>query len=231
MEKRGLGHIEIILAFVLFIGFLSFALYFFNPLNPDRLLSNSLVYTNDEISDNVSVLIESFSVVIEETVIEDNIGIQLNPANSNAQVRVEDELGLKMSSRYENGIVYFNRPGSNFVNIFFSEDLVNGELGEGILLDSGQYNVSSSDEKRIFSEKRLLYLNQSYYNDYNDLIENFNLPRRIDFGFTITFLNGLQISGVKDVPDNAQVEANTESIEVLRLEGDIEFAEFTTLVW
>ena len=68
-NKRGLGHIEAILAFVLFIGFLIFAFYFFSPFSGgNRLLDSSIDYAFREININTSIDMESYSVVINNDV-------------------------------------------------------------------------------------------------------------------------------------------------------------------
>jgi len=113
-NKRGISHIEVILSFVIFVGFLTFALFFFNPLDSSRVLDSSLFYAFDEISDNVSIKLESYSVTINNTVSDLVVGINIeNPDSLN--VRVETYGGENLSSDYDytNSNVIFHRDNVN----------------------------------------------------------------------------------------------------------------------
>lgn len=56
---------EIILSFVLFITFLGLAFYFFNPLGEGRLVDSTLSYAFREIENEVSTLLETYSVDVD----------------------------------------------------------------------------------------------------------------------------------------------------------------------
>ena len=71
--KKGISHIEIILAFVLFIGFVGFALFFFRPTDTSRLVDTSLIYTFDEIEKKAGVEVGEYVVKISDDIPEENI--------------------------------------------------------------------------------------------------------------------------------------------------------------
>lgn len=227
MEKRGLTHIEMILSFVIFIGFLVLALYFFNPLKADRLLSSSVYYAEDEIIDRLSINIESYSVVLEES---GGGALRIPIENPNGwNVRVETNNGTSLASEYDEDEVIFDNPGgNNFVKIMFAEDFpagsVSGSVGEV------EHTIASFDEREVLSEKRALELNESYYSSYVELKQEFNLPGRIDFSFQIIF-DGGEISAQREIPDGLDVFARDKRVEIIRQDGSIEFADLNVKVW
>ena len=234
-NKRGLGHIEAILAFVLFIGFLIFAFYFFSPFSGgNRLLDSSIDYAFREININTSIDMESYSVVINNDVnLTGSIaGIQINTGVSNARVKVEDSQGNEVSSGFSEGIVYFEKPENNFTIIRFSEDFIDGGEESGTILTEENYSISSSERKKLVSEKKFLELNSSYYGNYLELKKYFNLPNRVDFGFILEFSASDRIVAERPIPENLEVISNRERVEVIRNEnGDIVFADLIIMVW
>ena len=73
MEKRGLSHIEVILSFFIFVSFVLFAIYFFSPSKTSRIVDSSLSYTLDEVKKNISVELESFSVILNSSTQGDDL--------------------------------------------------------------------------------------------------------------------------------------------------------------
>src|SRR3989338_4636988 len=106
MRKRGIGHIEVILAFILFVGFLLFGLYFLNPLDSGRVLDSSLFYAKDAIKDNVSSNLLVYSIIIDSP--SDAVSVPLSIEGiDGGGVRVERNNGLRHNSSYQDGKVSF----------------------------------------------------------------------------------------------------------------------------
>jgi hypothetical protein len=233
INKRGISHIEAILSFVVFIGFLIFAFFFFSPLTGENVLDSSLDYGFREIDDYTSIVLESYSVVIDNAVNDNVIGIEIDTDVPNTKAKVEDSQANTLSHRLEGNIIYFNRPGNNFAFILFSEDFQDGTLlDSGVQLSEEQHSISSSESKEILSENRLLGLNESYYTDYEGLKKNFNLPNRIDFGFSVNFDNGEgNINAERTIPEGLEVLSSQDRIEIIRKNGDIVFADLIVKVW
>ena len=233
MEKRGLGHLEAILSFVIFIGFLIFAFFFFSPFSSNRTLDSTLTYAINELEDHAQVDVESYSVVLDESVSTGtDVGININYELENVKERVENSDGESIVSGISGTIIYFAVPVKKFVTVKLSEDYDSSDLTSVNILDSGLYHISSSDKTKFFSEKKFLELNESYYSAYNELKEGFNLPGRVDFAFEVVFDDGTRITSTKDVPEGLEVLSNQKRIEIIRKEtGDKEFANLITKVW
>ena len=228
MEKRGLSHIEAIISFVIFIGFLIFAFIFFGPFQSNRVLDSSLSYAITEINQNVSSLLETYSLVINHQG-DSQIGLSLETDLGGA--RVEDNNGQVLASGFDRQNVYFERAGNDFVVVLFNDDFKNGGLSSGEILSEENYSVSSSDEREVLSEKRLIALNKSYHESYVELKNQFNLPNRVDFAFQLRFDDGGLIDGSRTVPEDIEVFSSEERIETVRTDGSIVFADLIVSLW
>ena len=223
-KKRGMGHIEAILSIVLFVGFLAFALYFFNPLDTDRVVRSSLIYTLDEVSKNITVEVISYSIVLDDEVSGD-IAMEIdNPEGYN--VRVEDKDGMELDSGYESGKVHVKAGANKFLTVMFSKDFGESAFNQGT--DEERFTISSSDKKEIWSYKRADGLKNAYVKDYFKVKKDFNLPE--NFGFNIVY-NEDKIVAENEIPEGIQVYGDTEKNEFIDDTGKIIFAELNVKVW
>jgi len=227
--KGGASHIEIILAFILFVSVVGFALYFLNPVNPDRLTDVTMDYIYREITKNVSVGVESFSVQI--TGVGNNwIGVDVGGIDSRKE-RVESDNG-QIDSKVNVDLIDVNISGlsiNDFVFIKLSEDLDGGSfISSGT---EGTYKIASSNYEEVFSEKRMRGLNDSYYGNYSGLKDYFNIPDRTDFGFEFIFDNGDVIKSERKIPLGLEVFSERKRVEVLDSGGSMVFADFVIRLW
>lgn len=226
-------HVEVILAFVLFIGFLIFGLYFFNPLKSDRVLDSSLFYAFDEIVENTSSSILTYGVSLNQTVAPQNISFALSrsdiPGNG---FFIETSAGQQLQGNYNGGVISVNRNGSDFFYVRFGSFAahttpINGAIP---LVYGVNYTLSSSDRAKLISEEKMRSLNTSYYTYYDGVRTSFNLPRRVDFGVELAFANST-IELTRIIPEGFEVVSKSERVEVLLIGGDTEFANLLVGVW
>ena len=230
MQKRGLSHIEVILAFVLFVGFLIFGLYFFNPLDSGRVVDSSLIYTINEIVENTSAFTLRYAVSLNTS--KESVEFPLPRENTDGGgFRVETHNGERIVSRYDGINVAFDRV-DDFVYITFGPfESEQGEIGNFQRLNSREYSLSSSNREKVIIEGSFEDLNRSYYSDYYDLKKEFNIPNRIDFSAEIVFADGQKISLERSAPVGLDVFSKVERKKVMRNDGRLEFADLTVKVW
>lgn len=235
MNKGGLSHIEFVVSFVIFIGFIVFAFVFFNPLQSQRTLKSTMDYAWIEVSEEGMEDIETYSISIVTpsfNPLELKIRIDSVPLEYNASV--EDVNGVPiLTHRDSAGIVYFTRQTNSekFFRIKYSKSLNDsGPILPGASDLSSHYAISSSEVEEIYSEKLFLDLNQSYYSDYSGLKQRLNLPNRMEFGFVITF-NDYQINAVNQIPEGIEVLSKEDRAQMIRISGEKEYAEVRVLVW
>lgn len=237
MNKRGFEHIEIVIGFILFIIFLMFGLYFFNPLNNTRVLDSSLSYAITEIQDNTTSTLEIYGVSFNPSVgnEQQKISFPLTPlSNDWTGIRVEDNRGKLLRARYSNADarVYVDRYESPFVLVKFGRfQSLGQDPGDVSPLTEDQLRRASSDSKEIVSEQLFSKLVERYNADYAGLKRDFNLPGRIDFAFSLAFSEGEVLKPVYTLPDAAQVFSDSRRIEVIKTDGTIAFADLVVLTW
>lgn len=244
MNKGGLGHIEMMLSFLIFIGFVIFALYFFNPSDPSRTISSSQSYIFDEIIKDVSVEVESYSVKINTPLptppaIPESIKVEIKGVDSKKRVRVESSSGLDVGSVRTGDSVQFNlesklyNGGKGFAIIKFSEDYIPSSVPLDSLNSVPDYTISSSNKIQVISEKRMNSLEQRYNADYNGLTGTFNIPSSANFEFELIFdsdpINNIKAE--RERPENVEIFPDVKRVEVLRENGGIEFADLIVRVW
>ena len=230
--KRGASHIEMILAFVLFVSVVGFGLYFLSPINPERLTDTTMDYVYREISKNVTVGVESFSVKITEdnSPLAEEIGINVSDINGR-KWRVENTEGFEIGSSAGNGLISISNTlsGTYFILIKLSEDLPNSLDVE--TKEKGTSEIASSNYEKVFSEQRIQNLNTSYYANYSGLKKEFNIPDRTDFGFELVFTGSDFIKSERKIPNGLEVFSAVRRVEVLRSDGTIRFAELVIELW
>ena len=242
MNKRGISHIEVMLSFLIFAGFVIFALYFFNPFQQSsRLVSSSLDYAIREISKNATTEIEIFSINMDVSGSGGNIKkIKIEGVDRSKNVVVENRHGTIVPSRrdgvsdntdFDSSLVHDGDPTKGFAIFKFSYDFPQGTLtgGGGGQLD--EYTVSSYNKMEYLSEKKIKDLNNSYYLNYVDLKKGFNLPERVDFGFMLEFDSNDFIEAQKKVPEGVELFSDIKRVEVLRINGEVRFANLIVRVW
>ena len=236
MEKRGLSHVEVILSFILFIVAVGFALYFFSPSDYNRLSKVSLEYGFREILENTSVEVESYSVKIiggGGFPLSGVVMIDISGLDTNWKVRAEkDTREVLPSARTENKIFISNTAWNNgdFIYIRFSEDFVAYAPPPATEENTGFDEIASSETEEVISEKRFLELNKTYYSNYLNLKKEFNLPDRVEIGFSLV-LSDKEISAEKNVPAGLEVFSEKRRVEVLKNTGEMEFADLIVRVW
>ncbi len=242
MEKKGLGHIEILLSFLIFSGFVIFALYFFNPFKTDRIIDNSLDYAMREIIKNTTVEFEKYNIKINDFGASNAI-MKIEIGVDNKKVKAENSDGVSVLVEREGSSHNFrfnttdtrlpSDPNKGFVIFKFSEDFE--EEGPGSCaggcqdLDDDKYSIMS-DKMKVISENRIKILNKTYNEDYFTLKQRFNIPSRANFEFTLRFDEYNFISAERYEP-RTETFSDVKRVEVLTKEGGIKFADLIVKVW
>lgn len=245
MNKRGISHIEVLLSFLIFIGFVIFALYFFSPIKTSRLIESSLSYAFREIKENASIDIETYSVKLPDTQPIDTtsreisvMSVEIKGVDSNKNVRVEDYSGIEVNSERAGDIVnfelasFYQDQNIHLAIIKFSEDFDPSTQPQDDKTDTG-YTIASSKTIRLISDKRITALANDYSSgeaNYLKLKDSFNLPNGANFGFSLKF-NDIEIKAERVIPEGVEVFSDVERVEVLRSNGEIEFADLAVRVW
>lgn len=229
MQKRGFSHIEMVLAFLIFISVLFFSLYFLSIGSSSNLAKSSLEYSEDALLKNISVNIESYSLRLVSSA--GVIAIDM-PAGVSGGSSVKGNNGIKVDSVLENNKLYFKPSTESFYTIYISEEIKKVDpFTERPAVDKSKYDLAESNKIKVFSEKRMLELNKSYHLDYGEFQKVFSLGQNVNLGYNMIFSDSDFIIIDREIPENTDVFAISTRGEVIRTSGDIIFADLITKVW
>lgn len=235
MLKRGFEHIEVIVGFAIFIIFLVFGLYFFNPLDTTRVLDSTLYYATDAIMDNVTTPLEVHTLDIDDSIADDVVVsvIVMRDEATGEGVRVENEQGRVLEPfAYSSGKLSFDHQTSQFITVKFGSFPYTGEGSINTAQDISElYQLASFDTRQVVSEQLFLGLRDNYNANYDQLRTRFNLPRRTSFAFSLHFSEQEMIQPTYGVPESVQVFSDTKRVEVIRTDGSTAFADLLVLTW
>lgn len=233
MNKRGAANVEVVLAFVLFITVMGFAIYFFNPVKSSGKGETASTYALDDIIKNASVKMTEYSVVLNPN---SPIAIRISNQNAGYGAYAENyagnKLGLNRTIDGSGDIIYINPMGNNFTTIRISEDISPGYVHiPPASSGPGLYKIASVSSEEILSEKRILQLKQSYYGDYKTLKSSLGVFSNNDFSFSLVFGDGDKIEAGSEIPGALNVFVHEKSIRVLRTDGRIKFGTLIVKIW
>ena len=241
MLKKGISHIEVILAFVIFISAVVFTLFFFQP---EKGMESNVVLQLDDILSEVQ---KNTSTDVTE------LGIKLNGDYQSLSVTLPnypkmesnasafDNMGnILPSYNIQNGNSYIacaaSSNASSLPSFFYeriSPDITLNNANSGICSSSNDtyYQIASVSDRKIVSELKLLEINKTYYQNYILLKNTFGIGRNQDFSFEIILPDGNIIGAYSTIPSNVEIFAINKEIEVLRQDGKIQFAEIRMRIW
>lgn len=236
MIKRGMSHIEMILAFILFIFALIVSLQYIELGGQSSILETTQALAVRIIEENTSIEVKTYSLIMLP-VMNRNITTSVKlEGNTGSGVRVSNYTGTALSNVTKEGeFVYFdwNDSYGNFISLQTSEDFPApaGKSTGKPSPDSSYYNFSSVFSEKLISENKLKALTQEYHNNYIELKRVWNIPESSDFAFQLYFSSSDFISTFKKPPEGIDVLSSKFRKEVLRVNGARIFADLGVKVW
>lgn len=195
------GHVEIILSFVIFIGFLALLFIFFNPISPPRTSSVAIDDVQEKILDYVSIDYDYGSVILKIIPSESCFSV----ANSiglagNEGLIVLDANNTIVNSRYSSQKIYIQKSSSStnkFYRFYVTPDSRDAEksfntysFGDDIActdLAAADYNFGAVSRDSMPLYENLEALNYNYESTYSELKKI--LSPAYDFEFVVYNLN------------------------------------------
>ena len=232
-SKKGAGHVEVIISFVIFIGFLVFLFFIFNPLElvRDTSLVDSVFIKMEE---RIAIEVSSVSLsLVSPGDVQDCFGIldDLNCAEEDKEVRVLDKEGnsdIEASLGNEN--INIKKDSDNFYTIVCTEDIDPIQDPGDCPAPSGDYELGIISEKMIWSDEGFQRF-VGEYEEYESLKDDF-VPRGSDFGFRVWNLDDQETPLYQGgVSPQTRVDARTMPIDVISDEGIITKRTLTILTW
>lgn len=156
MVKRGSGHLEMIMAFTIFLVCVVFLLVYLKPLETDTLSEVAIISLKEEFMELAST---------ELTLIFVNGSERCLPISN-----ISDYL-LELNSTYQN--VSFS---DSTYYLLFSK-----EFSTKLNPCSSSVTLGSISHKNILSNKSLQRIQEKYYSNYSGLKEDLKVPKVLNF--------------------------------------------------
>jgi len=186
VNKKAQGHVELILSFVIFIGFILAMLFFLIPYKNNNSIQGDLDNAQKILIDNITINYLETSLILEPGVsLSGDYFVVDNYFSINKNIVVLDEDGNKKNAEVEGGNIKIQGAGDKrYYKLLFSDLFANIVLtGTSQTLQPAEYEFGILSNSSTVFYDYLLVLNESYYFDYESLKESLNLKN--DFGFVV----------------------------------------------
>ena len=227
MEKKGLGHVEVIASFVLFIAGVGFVLYYFMPLISYN--SDNSVNVMDGLIEMVQSKISVYSVIVNGGNSNVVIAVRINETGN---FSVFDDSGIKESKRIGE-IIYIegNWNDKKKISIVFSEDLPDSSSEiKSAKENSALYKIGAVQKMKVISERKIKEINTSYYENYSSIAEKLELGKMNNFNL-IFDINGREINMQKEIPVGLEIGSAEKNVLVLMENGKIGYGKIEVQEW
>lgn len=238
-NKLGSGHIEVVISFVIFIGFLIFLFILFNPLKKsiNETIVDSTIFN---IGENASMNVTSTSIRINNYIDLDSYDCFQIPVLESLGCSSERKILSKNSSegvidsKIESGKIIINLLNNEkYYTLHCSEEISEraGIKTNCKVLDANEYNIGQIKTKYAWSEAKLRSFENKYLNSYKEIKEKF-VSGGNDFSFSIRNLsNDEKFIGRKSAPKGIGVNSKTIQIELIDNKATIKKAIITVTIW
>lgn len=189
MDKRGIigigaqSHIETILSFVIFAGFLFILLIFLNPVSQKSTNSAVLDFAERQIIDNLTISHEKISLILDAIPLKDCIYIE-NTIGAGDIVLVKDSQENIKKSKISSGKIYIETTSDERYYLIYYNSTLNSypltSLGD---CDSTSYSFGLHDTDKLVLYENLVAFNKSYNTNYESLKTSLRLNN--DFVFSV----------------------------------------------
>jgi hypothetical protein len=229
-NKKGFSHIEVVLSFIIFLGFVIFLFAIFNPFKINTKSDVYIDMTERAIMDNISAKINFFTLKLKEgasSCFYFTYGLNL----SNIVVKDNNYERLGASSILIDNKKQIKIDGTgNFFYIYssdeFEENAVSGSCGE---LTSEEYSIGLFRIYKMVSFSKLNSLIEKHNSDYSNLKKEMGLTK--DFSFNVRESSGNIIVTTDKKPPKIEVFARDEPIQLVYQNGSFKYAILNIRVW
>lgn len=205
LSKRGSSHVEIILAFTLFVGFAFFLLAYIQPTDDNFLENSILLGLRDKFFENVTINVSNTLVEIQG-----GSGCCKPKEMSNPSVCSNE---LKPNSQ-----------GAKHYYNFYSSSEFSDNIDE--CQNDNIYKIGYINTEYVVSNKNLIILNRTYYNNYDQLKQILKVPDVVDFAIIAGDVKMERI-----IPDNVDVQSLLYRRPILYENATTINTDFVFKVW
>lgn len=218
-RKKAASHIEIIFAFILFVGFVFFLIYFIQPFRTETLQDAVLVSLKDSFFDSVSSNLTSILVNFTENKKADSG--EYFPCRLNETIVP----GTKSMN-----VINISTVRPEFSYLYYSDapDIV--ELASNLSLaecdKNKNYTMGNINELVVLSDYKLKNISEKYAKNYSGLKQDLGLLPNVDFSVQVGSYSMSKVS-----PEQVDKFVGVYRRMVLYSNGTLINKDFIIRVW
>lgn len=243
MKKKGSAHLEIVVAFTLFIVFTIFLLYFLKPPQDTTISTTVLNELESSFLNSTTTELASFLVKPNQTgCVKFNISNLSVIGNSSVVASGEFKEGWNADgtqwivlddglrkSKFENNILTLNASGINIsendtLEVFISDAISSG--GNPCSLPNESLVVGTVTRVKALSEKKIITFESNYTNNYTNLKDSFHLPTNVDYAIVSEGF----INATRNIPET-DTQSKRLVMTVVFANGTITKKNIDLIVW
>lgn len=236
MKKNGMSHIEIVLSFLLFLSAIVAIFYFFNPVDANRANESIAQQTVNEISRNLSMVMNTYSVKVGQLnggntqIIA--ISVPSGWVSAEKKVVAYDHEGIRVNAGRKGDYTYIEAKPNQFVYLYFAEDFEeNIENPPSTPFDSSKYVSGKIESREVVSSLKVVNMNRSYAENYLGLKRSVKMADKNEFSFDIFAGQEVLARGEKYMPENQNIYAAELQREIATENGEIFVGRISVRVW
>lgn len=234
MEKRGIGHIEAVLSFIIFFTAVGFSIFFFFPSTTSGISSTTLDYISDNLLASSNTEIYEYYIKIEPEASSSNypsstqidLNIPFNPDLSSVALLVSNpstEIPSRIVSNSGNSRLYLDLSSQQWdtekmVFVRIGKNIGNNAFA-GIPDSSEGFLITSSNSYNLSNYELLKYSKEAYDTDPSLFKDEFFIPQNIGFGFNLTMPQQIDSLGTKRIIP-AESEIISRNIKLILLKDN-----------
>ena len=225
-NKKGAAHVEIILSFAIFIGFLIFLIVVFKPF---QFRGGGDVYLDTlerGISSYAAVEVNSFAIRLNQS----STGCFWFE-DSSTNVSARNMSNAPVDAKSENGKVYINGQG-DFFYIYSSPAFSETAFDLTACMEKANYTLGLTRSISALSDAKLEELKSRVENDYAALKTELSLPASKEFTFGVrSTQDELILTVSKNIPKGVNVFARNIPVQVAYENRTLVYAILNIQTW
>lgn len=224
-KKGAFGHIEIILSFIIFAGFVLFLFVFLNPLKKATISEQELDIAERSIFNNLKIQL-NYTTINVETIPGGQICFEFNYI-TDSNIYVEDISGERVPAKAEGGKIYIQGTGG-FYYIYFSS-----EFGEDSVSNCYSNPITEIGTKKKLEVLYYPYIEEfklNYEENYEGLKENLGITT--DYGFVIyDSLREIEKINIMKDKTGREIFSVDKGYQMLYQNGSREYVKVNLQIW
>jgi len=221
--KRSQAHVEMILSFVIFVGFIVTMLIILSPVRNRQISYTILDITEEQLLERLSINYTTLSLTLTQDTNQGTCFSVPNTLGISADRVVKDQKNIIIASQDAGGRIVLEKSPNNvrFYNFYISESFnpSSGSLTGCVELNSENYTYGVLNLHDIVLYENIENFSTSYNDDYEELRKELDIQN--DFAFFVYNETGILFQGEIYKPRNVQVVSRNLPIRVMNKNAEV----------